>query len=89
MADEIYNEDYVGEETAWHHKGVTLGRMFDAREAIEYANLGYEIQMIPLFTADGQEVDRCATIRADLPIEDPNRILGIVGTGYIPVQNRD
>jgi len=89
MADNIRGQDYVGEEKAWHNKGVTLGRQFTAVEAIEYANLDYEVQMVPLFTADGQAVNRCATIRADLPIENPDRILGIVGTGYIPVQNRD
>ena len=89
MADEIYGQNYVGEMPAWHNKGVSLGRQFTAVEAIEYANLDYEVQMVPLFTADGQVVDRCATIRTDLPIKNPDRILGIVGTGYIPVQNRD
>lgn len=89
MADEIFNDDYVGEEKAWHSKGVTLGRQFTAAEAIEHANLDYDVQKIPLLTADGQEVDRCATIRVDLPIKDPNRILGIVGPTYTIVQNRD
>jgi phage/plasmid-like protein (TIGR03299 family) len=95
MADEIYGQDYVGEERAWHSKGVTLGRQFTAIEAIEHANLDYEVQMLPLYTFDaaapydGQAVGRCATIRADLEIGNPDRILGIVGPMYTIVQNRN
>ncbi len=89
MADNIYGQNYVGEVPAWHHKGTNLGRMFDAKEAIEYANIDYEVQMVLLYTDDGQRIDRCATIRTDLDAHNPDRILGIVGTGYIPVQNRD
>lgn len=89
MPDEIYGEDYVGEEKAWHAKGVTLGRQFTAAEAIEYANLNYEVQKIPLYTDDGQKIERCATIRTDLDAHNPDRILGVVGLAYQIVQNRD
>jgi len=89
MPDEIYREDYVGEESAWHNKGVVLGRAFTAAEAIEYANLDYEVAKVPLYTDDGQYVDRCATIRTDLPVYHSERILGIVGPSYTIVQNVD
>jgi len=94
MSDNIHENDYVGEFPAWHGKGVNLGRMFDAREAIEYANLDYEAQKVPLFIVDRQdeivqEVDRCATVRMDLPANSPDHVLGIVGRSYTVVQNRD
>lgn len=89
MAHEIYEESYIGEEKAWHSKGVTLGRQFTAAEAIKYANLDYEVAKVPLYTDDGQYVDRCATIRMDLPLYNPDRILGIVGPSYTIVQNVD
>ena len=89
MSDNIRGNDYVGEFPAWHGKGVNLGRQFLAAEAIEYANLGYRVQKIPLYTKDGQDVDRCATVRMDLNADDPDRILGIVQPSYTIVQNRD
>lgn len=94
MADEIYGQDYVGEVPAWHRKGVALGRQFTAAEAIEHANLDYEVQMVPLFMVDGQDeivqkVNRYATIRTDLAANNPDCVLGIVGPSYTIVQNRD
>lgn len=94
MADNIHGQDYVGEVPAWHRKGVSLGRQFTAAEAIEHANLDYEVQKVPLFIIDKQDevvqkVSRYATIRTDLDPHDPDCILGIVGPSYTIVQNRD
>jgi len=92
MADNIMKHQdgidaYVGEIPAWHGKGVSLGRVFSAEEAIKYAGLDYVVEKIPLYTEDGQDVDRCATVRMDLPVDNPDRILGIVGSSYTIVQN--
>lgn len=73
---------YVG-EVPWHRLGTKLDQPATAREAIEAAGLNYLVELKPLRTADGHDVPmRKATVRADT-----NEVLGVVGNGYVPVQN--
>lgn len=73
---------YVG-EVPWHRLGTKLDQPATAREAITAAGLDYRVELKPLKTDDGNDVHtRKATVRADT-----NQVLGVVGNGYVPVQN--
>jgi phage/plasmid-like protein (TIGR03299 family) len=73
---------YVG-DVPWHHLGTKLDQPATAREAIEAAGLNYLVELKPLKTNDGNEVPtRKATVRVDT-----SDVLGVVGNGYVPVQN--
>ncbi len=74
---------YVGDQLPWHRLGTKLDQPATAREAIEAAGLNYRVELKPLKTNDGTEVTtRKATVRMD-----SNEVLGVVGNGYVPVQN--
>jgi len=88
MSHEIYEQSFVGSTPAWHGIGTVLGRGFSAEEAVKYGGLDFEVEKLPLFTQDGQQVDRFATVRTDLSLDNPDRILGIVGASYNIVQNK-
>jgi len=88
VADNIYQDAYIGSEAAWHGKGVTMDGLFYARDIIEKAGFDYEVVKIPLFTEDGQKIPKFATVRNDLPIGHEDRVLGVVGERYVPVQNQ-
>jgi phage/plasmid-like protein (TIGR03299 family) len=73
---------YAG-EVPWHRLGTKLDQPATAREAIHAAGLDYLVELKPLETSEGNEVPiRKATVRTDT-----NEVLGVVGNGYIPVQN--
>lgn len=73
---------YVG-ENPWHRLGTKLDQPATAREAIAAAGLDYRVEIKPLKTNDGNDVPtRKATVRADT-----SEVLGVVGNGYVPVQN--
>jgi phage/plasmid-like protein (TIGR03299 family) len=73
---------YTG-EVPWHRLGTKLEQPATAHEAIEAAGLNYVVELKPLKTNDGNEVPtRKATVRTDT-----SDILGVVGNGYVPVQN--
>ncbi len=73
---------YIG-EVPWHRLGTKLDQPATAREAIEAAGLDYRVDLKSLKTTDGNEVrNRKATVRSDT-----NDVLGVVGNGYVPVQN--
>jgi phage/plasmid-like protein (TIGR03299 family) len=73
---------YTG-DVPWHRLGTRLEQPATAREAIEVAGLAYQVELKSLRTNDGNAVStRKATVRADT-----NAVLGVVGNGYVPVQN--
>jgi len=77
-------------ERPWHGKGVALDHLATAEEAIKYGGLDWEVEKIPIFTADGTLIKRrVAIVRKDLPNSDPNRVLGIVYPGFKPLQNKE
>ena len=72
-------------EAPWHKLGTKLDHPATAAEAIEAAGLNYQVELIPLFTAEGIPVpQRKATLRSD-----SYEILGTVGQGYTPIQNSE
>lgn len=73
---------YAG-ETPWHGLGTKLDQPATAAEAIEAAGLNYEVELRSLTAADEIPVpDRKAVIRCD-----SQKVLGVVGSSYRPVQN--
>lgn len=74
---------YVGNDVPWHRWGTQLDEPATARDAIEAAGLNYQVELKPLQTTDGNDVlFRKAAVRMDT-----NAVLGVVGNGYVPVQN--
>jgi phage/plasmid-like protein (TIGR03299 family) len=87
-------------EKAWHGLGEVVDRYPTSSEAIQFAGLDYIVEKRPLFTYDTEnhtgdpETDIIipeigvpnyfATVRADT-----EQVLGVVGTDYEVVQNRD
>lgn len=68
----------------WHKLGVTLPPGVTVEDAIAKASMDYTVSLAPLYLNGGQLVDcRQAVLR------DGNIVLGTVGPGYEPVQNKD
>ena len=74
---------FVG-ATPWHGEGTKLEENPSISEAINAAGLDWEVGTKPLFTAEGTEVKAKATYR-----KSDNRVLGVVGPRYTPLQNQD
>ena len=76
---------YVG-EVPWHRLGTKLDRPATAAEAIDAADIGFQVERVPLATEPGRlSVEtHFATVRTDT-----NQVLGVVGSRYVPIQNRD
>lgn len=75
---------YTG-EVPWHRLGTRLDEAATAGEAIEAAGLDFEVKLTRLVTVNDIPVpDKLAVVR-----EDSHAILGVVGSSYRPVQNRE
>jgi len=76
---------YVG-EVPWHKLGTKLDKPATAAEAIEAAGLDFTVDKTPLRTTyfEGPIEGHFATVRTDT-----FQALGVVGSRYEPVQNRD
>jgi phage/plasmid-like protein (TIGR03299 family) len=76
---------YVG-ETPWHRLGTKLDKPATAAEAIVAAGLDYTIRKLELKTKmpELDVQDHFATVRTDT-----NEVLGVVGSRYEPIQNKD
>ena len=73
---------YTG-ETPWHRLGTKLDEPATAREAITAAGLNYRVALKELVTKEDLPVpQRKAVVR-----NDTNQVLGVVGNGYVPIQN--
>jgi phage/plasmid-like protein (TIGR03299 family) len=74
---------YVG-DVPWHNLGTKLDAPATAAEAIVSAGLDYQVSLTAIQTEGGtQVINRKAVVRTDT-----NQVLGVVGNGYVPVQNR-
>lgn len=76
---------YYG-EAPWHRLGTRLDQPATAQEAIETAGLDFTVEKVAIKTDPGDfPVPRYyATVRTDTKI-----VLGVVGSRYTPIQNRD
>ena len=101
MADNINQNRFTGKmsfvsaiEPAWHRKGTILPDRFTAEEAILYANMGYTVELAPLYAKFSDDLslskaergakleDNFATYRTDT-----KEVFGVVGNRYKIVQN--
>ena len=75
-------------EAPWHGLGTRLEKLATSEEAMEVANLGFTVVKAPLkaVVANGMVnvAGRFATVRTDT-----NDVLGVVGSRYTIVQNKD
>jgi len=83
-------------EAGWHGLGQVVEEELTAQSAIEKAMLDWTVELHPLqsvvVTDTGVEIvdvkDKFATIRKH-PLKDTRDALGVVGTRYTPIQNKE
>jgi len=83
MAHEIESIFYVG-ETPWHGLGKELKEAPTISDAIIQSGLDWMVKKEEIFLADGTKCPGFATVR-----ETDNKVLGVVGPRYQPLQNKD
>src|SRR5258707_4094601 len=78
---------YTG-DVPWHRLGISLQNPATAQEAIEAAQLDFKVQLKPVKTVINRKQklvpNTFATVRTDT-----KEILGVVGSRYEPIQNKD
>jgi phage/plasmid-like protein (TIGR03299 family) len=86
MAHEVEAMAYFG-QVPWHRLGTALEEadLYDWLSASRKAGLDWEVELVPLVTADTQAQ---VTHRAVRRTSDA-RVLGVVGPRYAPLQNKD
>ena len=91
MAHEIETHDHVvlHREAAWHGLGTIVQDAPTPMEALQLARLDWMVEQWPLYATDGEGnritvEDKVANVRSDT-----KTVLGIVGTGWTPLQNKD
>jgi phage/plasmid-like protein (TIGR03299 family) len=89
MAHELEMRDNEGQmfsvgETPWHRLGKVIQEAPTIEEGIKLAGLDWKVRMEDLFLADNRAVSNKAVVR-----EDTNKILGVVGKNWTPLQNID
>src|SRR5262245_2622874 len=86
MAHEVESMAFFG-ALPWHRRGTALEEtdLYDSPTASKKAGLDWEVELVPLVTADTQAQ---ITHRAMRRTSDA-RVLGVVGPRYAPLQNKD
>lgn len=70
----------------WHGLGEVMpDRNMTSQEALELAKLDWEVDTEPMFLNNGKQIPQAKAIVR----RDTERILGVVGEAYKPVQNRE
>lgn len=87
MAHEVEQMMYVG-DVPWHKLGQRFILPPTLDEAMVAAGLDWKVGLKPLYTADGSLIDQKAPALATFR-ESDNRLLGVVGPGYKPLQNNE
>ena len=75
---------FVG-QLPWHGLGQELAGSPTVAEAVTAGGLDWEVELAPLVTADRQQAAPARAVRR----AGDGRLLGVVGRGYHPLQNRD
>lgn len=92
MPHEIDSMMYFG-QTPWHGLGVKVDKPATAEEALNAAGLDWESIKVPVFAKHqrGETLipDTFAMMRSDRMVGADAAILGVVGSQYEPIQNRD
>ena len=80
-----FESGFFVEKPAWHKLGTVLDNAPNIEAAIELAGLDWEVILEPMFLIDGTEItSHYATRRSD-----NKQTLGVVGSQYMPYQNRE
>jgi phage/plasmid-like protein (TIGR03299 family) len=86
MSHAVESMMYAG-ETPWHKLGTKVNENILTADAIKAAGLDWNVKAVPLYTGQeygSKEVPNRAVLR-----ETDNRILGIIGPNYVPLQNSE
>ena len=83
MAHQVEKMVFAG-ATPWHGLGTQIDGETGFWDAFQQAGLDWQVDTKPLFTADGEQVSHRAAYRTS-----DDRILGIVGKRWTPLQNRE
>ena len=83
MAHQVEKMVFAG-ATPWHGLGTQIDGETGFWDSFQQAGLDWEVDTKPLFTADGEQVSHRAAYRTS-----DDRILGIVGKRWTPLQNRE
>jgi phage/plasmid-like protein (TIGR03299 family) len=75
------------QESPWHGLGATLHEddLYDWSRVCEKAGLAWDVELVPLVTADTQIKVQHKAVRR----QTDGRTLGVVGPRFFPLQNRD
>jgi hypothetical protein len=86
MAHEIETMAFF-QETPWHGLGTALHEedRYDWPKTCEKAGLAWDVELVPLVTADTQAKVTHKAVRR----KTDGRTLGVVGPRFFPLQNKD
>jgi phage/plasmid-like protein (TIGR03299 family) len=86
VAHEIETMAYF-HKTPWHGLGTALdeGDLYDWPKTCEKAGLAWDVELVPLVTADAQAQVTHRAVRR----KSDGRTLGVVGPRFFPLQNKD
>jgi phage/plasmid-like protein (TIGR03299 family) len=84
MPAEVESMMYVG-EPPWHGLGVRVHEAPDSERALVLAGLDWAVESRPVYDANGNPIEG---YRANVRATD-NKVLGVVGSRYRVVQNRE
>jgi phage/plasmid-like protein (TIGR03299 family) len=83
---------YVG-EVPWHGLGKQVERGVTEEEMLDAAQLAWDVEKVPVYVATGNEVEGVRYVEckenAAIRRASDGKVLGVVGIGYEPVQNRE
>ena len=94
MAHQITDTDTVGivNSTGWHQLGTAIQPGLSALEALEALGLDWSVlesdSLVATFPGEDRIFD-CGSERKALLRSDTRTVLGVVGRGYHPLQNRE
>lgn len=91
MPAELDSMMYTG-EVPWHRQGTKLDKPATAEEAIIAAGMNWETQLQPMYTGPDRSVrvnGRYAVCRTDRIDQPDGGQLGVVGSDYTPLQNKE
>lgn len=79
---------YAG-SVPWHGFGTRLQKRMTSEEALEKGGLSWEVQLqdVRAVDSEGNQIE-CEDNRAVVR-KDNNTVLGVVGTSYVPLQNKE
>jgi phage/plasmid-like protein (TIGR03299 family) len=83
MSALVENMAFFG-EVPWHGEGVKLDGTETTKEMAIKSGLDWEVATEPLFREDGSQVAAQASVR-----QSDNKVLGVVGPRWTPLQNWD